>query len=440
MSKMCWTPTCGNPIATRQPLKPRAGQTIQPKAPPVYRPVPLTIAAPPVYRPPQIANPAAQLKQANDLRLEKRPAPPGCARTVQLRPLPWRPGTTIQPIIEGYEPGKLRGNTLPMRKLTPEQRQYVQDLHDEPNTTYTVEQARKLAKLAHSGDSSTGSGSREHTPPFPFRYGSSQSSPMKVEEQHGGVIIGSNPFLPKEEDDIRTISIAKHTGFDSLTKGSKRNITQSDVMGRVSPNKAAAALGLDCPTSRSWEWLHLVAFSITPTHVDKISSNSLKLIKRTGQPQQITENLVLGTAAANTAMLTYETIIKENMKKRPSLSLDLWTCPRIEKRRCKIDGKSTTVPVATSISYHFFFKDEENSTAYAPIIIEFDTLHHQKPTKSEYSTNVDLFEEFMGKPVILKHVPRGIRTDELEELPRRVGPIRRRDRRKKKRRFAPYPY
>jgi hypothetical protein len=55
-------------------------------------------------------------------------------------------GTVVQRVITGYAPGhKLRCNTIAMRDLTMQQRGYIQQLHDDPHTTYTVEQARALA-------------------------------------------------------------------------------------------------------------------------------------------------------------------------------------------------------------------------------------------------------------------------------------------------------
>lgn len=49
---------------------------IPPKAPPVYKPTSPRLAAPSAYRPNQINGPSAQLKAANNFKLETRPAPP----------------------------------------------------------------------------------------------------------------------------------------------------------------------------------------------------------------------------------------------------------------------------------------------------------------------------------------------------------------------------
>lgn len=49
--------------------------SLPPKAPPVFKPAQPRLPAPPVYRPNQVNAPIAQLKSANNFRLETRPAP-----------------------------------------------------------------------------------------------------------------------------------------------------------------------------------------------------------------------------------------------------------------------------------------------------------------------------------------------------------------------------
>jgi hypothetical protein len=155
-------------------------------------------------------------------------------------------------------------------------------------------------------------------------------------------------------------------------------------MDAVSPNAAAHALGLPAPNNRAWEWLHLVAFSIRQTHIDAPSAQSMNLIQRTGQPQQIRENLVLGTAAANTAMLSYETAIKTIMRHDPSLKLDLFVAAHKEDRiATNTRGQQVAVPVATRIDYHFMFRAADGRVT-PPVILAFDTMDHRPPPRSEY--------------------------------------------------------
>ncbi len=72
--------------------------------------------------------------------------------------------------------------------------------------------------------------------------------------------------------------------------------SQKKVMKNNSAAEVAALLGLD--KTVSWEWLHLVAFSLGGHQGEA----------------QIPENLVLGTAAANTAMMLVESWIKEQVE------------------------------------------------------------------------------------------------------------------------------
>lgn len=58
--------------------------SLPPKAPPVYKPTPLRLAAPPAYRPNQVNHAEAQLKPANNFRLETRPAPPAYRPYIRL--------------------------------------------------------------------------------------------------------------------------------------------------------------------------------------------------------------------------------------------------------------------------------------------------------------------------------------------------------------------
>lgn len=84
----------------------------------------------------------------------------------------------------------------------------------------------------------------------------------------------------------------------SIMDKKKRNPSQETLMNKNSANDIAEELGLDIENYK-YEWLHLVAFSMG------LSSDGSTV----DTPQKI-ENLVLGTEAANTAMLMYETALK----------------------------------------------------------------------------------------------------------------------------------
>ena len=187
-------------------------------------------------------------------------------------------------------------------------------------------------------------------------------------------------------DPNHQISMVNGSQFGDLTVGSDREWSQSRVMGYVSPNKAAAIMGLPCPNKLSWEWLHLVAFSIKETHVNTLSNESILAIGVTNQPQQIRENLVLGTCAANTAMLAFEANIKFIMSQNRNLRLNLVATAHKKDQGIVYEGSIKKVPVANKIQYDFqFFTDQNQYTP--PVVLTFDTQSHDKPLANDFEAS-----------------------------------------------------
>lgn len=254
--------------------------------------------------------------------------------------------------------------------------------------------------------------------PFPFRYAQSGSNYMStVTSGSGGLVHYPSTGLPQPKGtESSQVSVASGVSFGDMPTGHKRAVQQSAVMDNVSPNAAASALGLECPTSTSWEWLHLVAFSIKETHVSSLKAQSMQLMKRTHQPQQIQENLVLGTAAANTAMLTYETVIKQIMKANPDWTLALYVAAHVERPTVRNPrGQSVQIPVCTRIDYHFYFTTGDGRVV-PPVILAFNTLSHDKPTKSEYSEVSDALKAHIKQALAVKQPVQGINTSILKPV------------------------
>lgn len=326
----------------------------------------------------------------------------------------------LQRTIEGYKSENLRKDAVVFNGLNKAQRDQIEKLHKDKNNVYTRDDARKQV-----GAEPLNSEKNANMPPFPWRYGdenTGKSHMNTVSSGEGGLVQYPQTERPKMiQNDQKQISVASDSQYKDLPTTSKRNISQIDVMDKVSPNQAAKELGLEYPGEKSWEWLHLVAFSISPTHIDGPSIDSLKLIEKTDQPQQIKENLVLGTAAANTAMLSYETQIKQLMKNNPTWKLNLYTNANKDIKTVKSkNGKEIKIPVATSIDYHFYFEiptnsEKNNKDQYVgPVILKFDTLSHNKPNKSDYAEVVKALQAL--QPVDVANRLKGINTNELEQV------------------------
>ncbi|MCU0466834.1 MAG: hypothetical protein MUF38_19995, partial [Anaerolineae bacterium] len=306
----------------------------------------------------------------------------------------------LQRLIIGYKSGRtIAKNTIVMKGLNEQQREQIQQLHHDDGNSYTIDQARQIVGAAPMD--SGGSTSNSMTPPFPFRYDKKGGQTMEtISSGMGGLVHYPMGGMPDTSETIPQMSFSLGQTYGDLPQTSKRNVTQSRVMENVSPNRAAEELGFPCPHNRAWEWLHLVAFSIGETHVPDLSSRSEALLERTNQPQQIRENLVLGTAAANTEMLSYETGLKRKMKESPNLKLNLVVIAM--KEDMDVFGK--TIPVATSIKYHFYFETAPN-TYTAPVIIEFDTMNHTKPATMSFEQVVNALGESLQQT---KNVPEGV--------------------------------
>jgi hypothetical protein len=314
--------------------------------------------------------------------------------------------TPIQRQIEDYQSGKLKSNTKVMKDLNQQQKTKIQELHNDTSKTYTINEARQLVGAAPL-DTSTGT---SYTPPFPFRYNQSGGTTMEtVTSGMGGLVQYPKGGVAQGEDTNNQMSLAVGHGYDDLPTSSKRNITQTKVMDNISPNDAARKLGFALPAPLSWEWLHLVAFSIGQTHVGDLSQKSQDLIQRTNQPQQISENLVLGTAAANTEMLSYETNIKRRLTKDQAWKLNLFV--NANKQDLIVDGIS--IPVATRISYHFYFETGPN-TYTPPVIVEFNTQSHDKPATKSFEEVCKALDDTLKNQVTLKEPLKGISTDAMD--------------------------
>lgn len=212
--------------------------------------------------------------------------------------------------------------------------------------------------------------------PFPWRYSGKDDYMKQTEKDLGGyVAYPSSGFKAEQYGGEHQGSFVVGSKFDDLQKGSKREVTQSSVMG-MSPNEAAKALNLG---DGDWEWLHLVAFSIKQTHTSGFSAESMRIFSRTNQPQQISENLVLGSAGANTAMLTYESLLKDVMRKNTDWTLSLSVQADVKR----INVNNIIIPVAQLISFDFQFTTPDKKIT-PPIVLKFNPLSPVAPSADEY--------------------------------------------------------
>lgn len=310
----------------------------------------------------------------------------------------------VQRVIEGYKAKTLAANTVVMKGLTLEQQAKIQALHDSAKT-YSIDEARKEV-----GAPPLDAPAKGHGPPLPFRYDAYGSATMTTVSSGSGGLVQTpmSAAMDTSEDATPQIAVAKGLGAEDLTKGSKRAVSQIAVMGNTSPNDAAKALKL---APGSWEWLHLSAFSIGVTHIPDLSAASAGLIKRTGQAQQISENLVLGSAAANTEMLSFETHLKDFLKKTPGSKLQLWVAARKETH--KVEGVSISVGVA--IQYSFLF-DLGSNKYTPPVVVTFYPQEHAKPASRSYAELESALAETLKNSVTLKAPLKGISTDDMVDV------------------------
>lgn len=209
----------------------------------------------------------------------------------------------------------------------------------------------------------------------------------------GYVAYASAALAPDQHGTDHQGSFVVGSRYENMQQGSKRNVTQSAVMG-ISPNVAAQKLRLG---QGAWEWLHMVAFSIRQTHISSMSAASLAMFTRTGQPQQISENLVLGSAGANTAMLTYETLIKNVMREQPGWRLNLSV--QADVKRPTVGG--VTIPVAQSIAFDFFFITADDKVT-PPVVLRFNSLSLSAPSQQEYANVVQGLKAFIAEQQVAR--------------------------------------
>lgn len=244
-------------------------------------------------------------------------------------------------------------------------------------------------------------------PPFAFRYRKKGDESMDtIQDDEGGFVQEQKGDYKESKSLDYQTSVVAGSKLGNLQKGSKRNITQTAVF-KLSPNFAAAKLKLG---KGPWEWLHMVAFSIKQTHTGDVSATSFALKRKTGQPQQIRENMVLGTAGTNTAMLSYETMIKDYMKKNKDWKLHLWVLANVEKRLVM----KLPVPVGLSIRYHFYFETPNGATA--PFILTFNPLNPVGPTMAEYAAVRQRLDAFVAKSQHTVKGMHGVATAGLDKV------------------------
>lgn len=288
----------------------------------------------------------------------------------------------IQRIIERskgnpYKSAVLRSNSDVLIGADPQQIEFLQQLHQDRTKTYSINEARQLVGLAPLAQDESG-------PKAPFgamRWDMDPSAAphMQVVDSDSGGFIAQSGQSGFEDEPMISMSIG--LGASELQHGSVRDRDQVATTG-LSPNLAAQSAGLP---PGPYEWLHLVAFSIGETHVGQISAESRAWLEKSDQAQQITENMVLGSKAANTAMIEFESFIKQTMKADPSLRLNLVVYADVQQDVCQ----NKVFNWARSIRYHFNFVMPNNSLS-PPFLADFNTLDPKAPPIRE-------FEEMMGK-------------------------------------------
>jgi hypothetical protein len=209
---------------------------------------------------------------------------------------------------------------------------------------------------------------------------------------------------------------------DDLTSGSKRERDQGRIMGdlsdterTLSATKVAQAIteeGIAKLPGGNWEWLHLVAFSIGPNKVLGLSDASSTWLESHEQTAQISENLILGTKEANSAMLTFETALK-NLLVKYECEVNLVVLCMVQK--IKLKKFSADIPVANELKfeYQFVFRPQNGDTVLytSPASITFSLISHQPPSFGE-------FEKFYGE--CEKHFATRVEIKKKNE-PRKIG-------------------
>ncbi|MBP7703657.1 MAG: DUF4157 domain-containing protein [Caulobacter sp.] len=279
--------------------------------------------------------------------------------------------------------------------------------------------AKRKTTVRKSKDNGKGKAVDPKDPvPLPFRYAKTGDGNMGMQSQ-GVDLLGG----PRGEDGAagkrrRTednaggagvslegapvkVAVVSRKTYAELPRNSDRILTQQAVMGGLSANKAAKALGY----KGSWEWLHMVAYSISPTHTDTLSKASRTSIRKTNRPQQIRENLVLGTAQANTAMLSVETAIKTVMKENPELKLNLVVYATEHEAEADVDGKSYSFLTCSDISYHFNFVKGHSASGAA--VLSFDPMDSRMPTTVQHQGAMDYVRKLVRDMVVLDNKLQG---------------------------------
>ncbi len=286
-----------------------------------------------------------------------------------------------------------------------------------------VIQESKAGKGGKGGKGGKAKKKEDSRIPFPWRFADKGDRAMRVERMLVDLIATSVPSkLVKDitftvggkEKSLKSVAITDKR-YRNLTKTSKRAVSQVSVMFGLSPNKVAEAAGFE--KGGGWEWLHLVAFSFGHQYVSSLSDSSLSLFRKTKQQQQIPENLVLGTAAANTAMLQVESAIKASLAGQPDLQLQLWAHASENSHEATVDGDTWFFKSCDEIRYHFrFFKRYhdadgiERELSTGAIIMTFDPFSHVRPLKTEYSQVHQEIVEFSRRLYELSNPTQGIRT------------------------------
>ena len=285
-------------------------------------------------------------------------------------------------------------------------------------------------------------GTKPNSPPFgAWRYQQGgQGTGMQVQQNSSGGLVSSGPQNasydsrdPNRDDsqltgkqlrglpqpDVRS-SLALNMNSGGLTDTSKRERDQNTIQGDLSTTQrtlsataVARQLGAQGVTelqgdSGLWEWLHLVAFSIGPSHVLGLSDASRQWLGTSEQTAQITENLILGTKEANTAMLTFETGLKKFLQLDPSCSVTLAVYTTGIKY-VDVPSLDARVPVARALKFDYFFVVGPNQVT-APASLTFDLFSHSAPSFAEFDSMYQEMAKNFARQVAVPHLPQKMGT------------------------------
>ncbi|PUZ22120.1 hypothetical protein GA0116948_11161 [Chitinophaga costaii] len=224
----------------------------------------------------------------------------------------------------------------------------------------------------------------------------------------GRKVDGQN--LPKElvdqsdftsHSEIRQATTVINASKLKVAGGLDRRPSQDALMAKNSANAIAnAAYGQGMSDVRAFEWLHLIAFSFGLGTADKLET------------AQIADNLVLGTAAANSQMLIYEASIKSIIQADPQLLAEVSVLVKHQKIKDNLYARW----LVSEISYHITFL--KNNQTVAKFQLVFNPFHAFQPSVGEYL----LVKQQFAKIVLPKKVAAHLLAEDLNQL-QAVAPL-----------------